>query len=373
MKVLFTSNLPSPYRVDFFNEWGKACDLTVLFERRRASDRDSNWLADRARHFTPVYLDMKEIGAEKSLGLGIVRRIRKERFDALFLTGYASPSVMLAIAYCRLRRIPFLIESDGGLTKKDGLVLRLLKRFLLCGARLHFTTADSHIEYLQSLGIKKERIVKYPFTSLRASDILDKVPTEDEKKALRASLGILEEQMVLSVGQFVPRKGFEVLMQAARSLPQGAGLYIVGGEPTEEYLRLLDDKTRMQVHFQGFMDKETLKRWYRAADLFVLPTLYDIWGLVVNEAMAQGLPVLSTDQCASAKELVKQDINGRIVPAGNVEELAKALDALLNGGRLRFMGEAALSAVRPYTIENMAKAHEKALDAYMKGEEVCRA
>lgn len=367
MKVLFVSNLPSPYRVDFFNEWGRRAELTVLFERRRAGDRDSHWQGDEARHFTPVYMDIRPLGADKSIGLQIVREIRNRAFDALFLTGYSSPSVMLAIAYCRLHRIPYFLESDGGLMKKDGAALKALKRFLLGGARLNFTTADSHIRYLNTLGIGGQRIVKYPFTSLLEKDMIDRVPTAEEKAALRSALGVGEKQMVLSVGRMVQGKGFEGLLGAADGLPAGAGLYIVGGRPPEEYGALIPSGVRQRVHFVDFMDKESLKRWYRAADLFVLPTLSDVWGLVVSEAMAQGLPVLTTDRCAAGLELVRDGVTGRIVSAGNAEALRGALRALLTGGELAGMGAEALRAIRPYTIENMAKAHQDALAAYLAG------
>lgn len=373
MKVLFVTNVPSPYRVDFFNEWGKTADLTVLFERRRAGDRDRNWLGEKARHFTPVYMDIRPLGTDKSMGLAIIREIKSRTFDALFLTGYSSPSVMLAIAYCRMRHIPYCLESDGGLMKQDGFFLRGLKRYLLGGARLHFTTAESHIQYLHTLGIAADRIVKYPFTSLWEKDMADHVPAADEKAVLRTALGVTEKRMVLSVGRFVPGKGYEVLLRAADKLPDDAGLYIVGGTPPEEYVHLLDSGLRARVHFVDFMGKEALKRWYAAADLFVLPTLSDVWGLVVSEAMAQGLPVLTTDRCVAGLELIKEGLNGGIVPAGDEKALGASLELLMGGDRLRAMGEEALRTIRPYTIERMAAAHQEALNACMKGGNTCNA
>ena len=162
--------------------------------------------------------------------------------------------------------------------------------------------------------------------------------------------------MVLSIGQFIPRKGFDVLMKAAARLPKEVGIYIVGGEPTEEYLRLQRDLGLTQIHFVGFRKKDQLAKFYRAADLFCLPTREDIWGLVIGEAMSYGLSVITTDKCVAGLELVENGVNGYIVPVEDEAALTQKISAILAADP-REMGRAALDAIRPYTIENMAKAH----------------
>ena len=112
------------------------------------------------------------------------------------------------------------------------------------------------------------------------------------------------------------------------------------------------------VHFLGFMKKEKLLRYYQAADLFVLPTREDIWGLVINEAMAYGLPVITPDRCVAGLELVEDGVNGYIVPVGDVDALAEKIRQVFRGDPAQ-MGAASLEKVRRYTIENMAKVHEE--------------
>ena len=173
---------------------------------------------------------------------------------------------------------------------------------------------------------------------------------------LRQELGIKEKTCFLAIGQFIHRKGFDVLLKAAAELPKDAGIYLVGGEPTEEYIALRRDLGLENVHFLGFQNKETLVKYYKAADVFVLPTREDIWGLVVNEAMAYGLPVITTDRCVAGLELVEEGVTGYIVPVRDVQALAEKMNRIL-GDDLSAMGRAALEKVRPYTIENMAKVH----------------
>ena len=88
----------------------------------------------------------------------------------------------------------------------------------------------------------------------------------------------------------------------------------------------------------------------------MLPTWSDVWGLVINEAMAYGLPIVTTDRCVAGVELVENGVNGYIVPARDRDALTEAVNRVL-AEDYRTMGKAYLEKIRPYTIENMAKAH----------------
>ena len=81
-------------------------------------------------------------------------------------------------------------------------------------------------------------IYRYPFSSLGNKDIINTPLSQQEKNAIRKILDIKEPQMILAVGQFIHRKGFDVLLQAARTMDKNIGIYIVGGKPTEEYLQI---------------------------------------------------------------------------------------------------------------------------------------
>ena len=366
MKVLFCTNLPSPYRVDFFNVLGRCCDLTVCYERCRAFNRDAKWQAVQNRNFREVYLPLRPFGEESGLGGAMRRFIRDNTFDRIILSNYNSPACMEAIAYCRRKKIPYCMEYDGGLFKRDKVSMRLLKQWLLKPAHTHYSTCDGHIDYLKSLGIPPERIVKYPFSSLSEQDMAVNAPLSPEKKnELRQQLGITEQMVVLAVGRFIQGKGFDVLMKSARHLSASVGVYFVGGEPTEEYLRLQEQYGLSNVHFVGFCEKQQLAQYYRAADVFVLPTRSDVWGLVINEAMSFGLPVITTDRCAAGLELIENGKNGYVVPVDNVQVLADVLCGLCGDlSRMRKMGESARRCIMPYTVEAMAAAHIKDFENY---------
>ena len=362
-RVLFITNIASPYRVCFFDELGKNLDVTVLFHDSLDEHRNraKEWFEPGTGGYHSVQLCncIAKFGGER-LCVDVINWLKKP-FDAIVVCGYSSPTVMLAMAWMRLHRIPFFMEIDGGLIREDSKLKYGIKKRLVSLANAWLSSGEYPTEYLVHYGAKRERVFAYPFSSLWEADLRETVVPEDEKRALRRELGIEEEKMVLTVGQFIPRKGFDVLLRAAASLDPQTGIYFVGGEPTEEYLQLREKLGLSHVHFLGFRKKEELARYYQAADLFVLPTREDIWGLVVNEAMAYGLPVVTTDKCVAGRELVEDGVNGYLVPAENASVLAEKIAAVLAGDPAA-MGAASLEKIRPYTIENMVRAHVEILN-----------
>jgi glycosyltransferase involved in cell wall biosynthesis len=173
---------------------------------------------------------------------------------------------------------------------------------------------------------------------------------------------VIMRKVAITVGQFIYRKGFDVLLRAWAKVDSEYELYIIGAQPTAEYKGIREKLQLSNVHFEGFKTKEELKCYYQAADLFVFPTREDIWGLVVNEAMSNGLPVITTDKCVAGLELIENGKNGYIVPANNDEELAnKIIEIMQNDAEREEMAQYSLEKIRNYTIESMADAHLKAL------------
>lgn len=353
-KILFLANCPSPYRVRFFDILGRDADVTVLFWERReeVTDRDAAWFISGEGNFRQVQLE-KRSALLGGAHVDVIDWLKKP-FDHIIICGYSAPTAMLAIHWLKSHRRSYCLEVDGGLIRQESGPKLWLKKYLVGGASLYLSTGKRTSEYLVHYGAREDRVRCYPFTSLEEKDILSSPVTREEKQALRQKLGMGEEKIVLSVGQFIPRKGFDVLLKAAAGLPADTGVYIVGGEPTEAYRTLA--KGLDHVHFCGFKKKEALAEYYRAADLFVLPTREDIWGLVINEAMSCGLPVITTDNCVAGLELIREGVNGAIVPADDAAALEEKMKEIL-AGDMEAMGRAALATAGEYTIEAMAKAH----------------
>lgn len=357
-RVLFLTNYPSPYRVGFFDRLGQEMDVTVLFSDRKEDQthREQRWFVESQGHFHWVQLKKRVLCVDnESLCLDVVSWLKKP-WDRIVVCGYSSPTVMLAMAWLRLHRLPFYMEIDGGLVRADSRAKFLFKKFLVTRANWWISSGEPSTRYLAHYGADPARTFVYPFTSLYARDIPDAVPTPEDKETLRRELGLPQGKILLSVGRMDRGKGFDVLLKALARMEETASLFIVGGEPGEDCLALVRELKLENVHFISFKPKEELKKYYRAADAFVLPTRSDVWGLVINEAMACGLPVVTTTRCVAGLTLVEDGVNGYLVPIDDEAALARKLDAVFSGD-YREMGRAALETIRPYTIENMAKAH----------------
>lgn len=365
MKVLFLTNIPSPYRVDFFNALGKLCDLTVLFENNAAKSRDSSWLENRIRSFNAVFLKGIRTGEAEGFCPEVVRFLSSKKYDQIVVGIYSSPTGMLAIEYMRLRHIPFILSSDGGLIKNDTGLRHWIKAHFISAANAWLSTGKLTTDYLCYYGAKKDRVFLYPFTSVNETDILKYPVTKDEKRELRLKLNMSEEKIVLSIGQFIPRKGYDVLLNKCRNLSRNIGVYIIGGKITEEYKQIMDTYNLTNVHFLDFMKKPKLVEYYKAADLFVLPTREDIWGLVINEAMSYGLPIITTDRCVAGLEMVRDSINGKIIPVES--DWKSEIEKILSSENLNAISANNLTVAHKYSIENMATIHMQIFQEITRG------
>lgn len=365
MKVLFLANIPSPYRVDFFNELGRKCELTVTFEGIQATDRDAKWMYPDMEHFHAVFLKGLRTKSDQFLCTDIISVIRR-KYDHIIVGGYSTPTGMLAIEYMRFHKISFWIEADGGLISQDNVVKFRIKRHLISSASGWFSSGKMTTDYLTHYGARYEEVRAYPFTSLYGRDILKSIPDVEEKAAIKKKLGIKEEKLILSVGRFSYNggygKGFDILMKAVNECRHQYGLYIVGDEPTDCFIRLKQDLGLENAHFVPFKPKSELEDYYKAADVFCLQTRGDVWGLAINEAMAAGLPVITTNRCVAGMELVEEGRTGYIVPVEDERLLAERITSVLEDDDLRMsMGRNGLEKIQYWTIENMAEQHYREL------------
>lgn len=366
MKALFISNIPSPYRVDFFNELGKLCDLTVLFEKRSSDERDSSWNNYKFHHFKGVFLKGLSIKTDTAICFNVVKYLKAGYYDFIICSNYSSPTGFLAVHYLQRHKITYYLETDGGSPKSGKGLKEWLKKKVIKGANGYFSTGQENDRYFLAYGADKGKIYRYPFTSLYNKDVFDKPASIDELALLRKELQIKEKYVIISVGRFSYLngygKGYDVLLKAAEKLPDDIGWCVIGGQPTDEFRKMLERAKLTNFHFVDFKLKDELKKYYRASDLFVLMTVGEAWGLVVNEAMACGLPVITTEKCIAGVELIENGRNGFIVPVGSVDELVdRVKKSIYEKDILTKMGEQSICTIKKYTFENMALKHMEIL------------
>ena len=179
---------------------------------------------------------------------------------------------------------------------------------------------------------------------------------------MRDRLGLPDGVLCLCVGQLTERKGVDVLLDGFRLASQGrSDVYLVligSGRMKDELLRRVAGETDLaaRILFLGHQSEDDLPRYYAACDIFVFPTRRDVWGMVLNEAMSAGLPVISSDRAGGAWDLVDDGITGYTFPSEDPKALAEKLRLLLGDeSRRRRMALAAREKILSgYTPEHQA-------------------
>lgn len=355
-RILYLTNIPSPYRVEFFNELTKYMDVTVAFELRNAKNRDEAWQSGENYKFKSVFMKPLITRTESAYCPEVFKLLKEFKNDIIVVGGYATPTGMAAILYLKAKKIPFYLNCDGGFIGNDSLLKKKIKTFFIGSATYYLSTGVGADKYLAYYGAKKERIYHYSFSSLREEDIEATVKRRDEKVRLRNELGITEKNMIVFVGSFIHRKGIDILLKACKDMEDTA-VVLVGGSDISAYKEIVSEKFKAHIYPVGFKNKEEMKKYYQAADLMVLPTREDIWGLVINEAMAQGLPVVTTNRCLAGLTLVKNGENGYIVPVEDIKATKDAIEKVLEGDNALELGKKSLEKIREHTIEKMAMEH----------------
>ncbi len=337
MKVLFSCVAISPYRNEFFNNLATLCDLTVCYEVENSEHkhRNAKWFEGQEVNYNKIKLNKSRAFIKFKKG-DIKSVLKQGNFDVVVLGHYLSFTALDAIKFCKKHGVKIGVSADGAKVKKEKKFISFIKKYLLKKCDFALSPSEQTDEYFKKYTVKEDKIYRYNFTSISQRDILPFIAREDRPVT------------ILSVGQFIYRKGYDMLIKIAKELQ--AKVIICGGEPTEEYLKL-NQENGERVEFIGFKKKDELKEIYLQADIFVLPTREDVWGLVINEAMNYSLPIVTTNACVAGVEL----LDSEWVVGVDTESIKYALNILINDYKLRqSVGKLNNARIKNFTIENMA-------------------
>ena len=347
-RILVLSIYPAPYRVELINRFSSDYDLDVFFESATGDQRSSEWFR-KGKYLT---LDTKD-------GYSEYRKIDVKNYGLVLIYDYATKEGIKLITKCKLHKIPYMINCDGVMMEKHGSFLHdIVKRYLIKGASGYFASGENARKYFLEFGADDSRIHIHTFSELEEYDILKQPLTVAEKNEIRRKIGLpTGKKIAVAVGRFIPLKRYDSLINAWKNMPEDYILLLIGGGSEEDnYHRIINDQGISNVLISGFMPKEKLFDYYKASDVFVHPTSYDVWGLVVNEAMACGLPVVVSDHCVAGLELIRNGENGYQIPMGNDDEMCKrVIEIMSNRALYERMSHNVLETIRPYTMRNMAK------------------
>jgi glycosyltransferase involved in cell wall biosynthesis len=282
-------------------------------------------------------------------------------FDAVCLGGYYFREAWTVLLAAKRKRIPVIVCTDAHSLESRrakskftlGIKKQIVGRIFRMAAAVITSSSNAEI-FLQSLGVPSERI--FMGRSVVDNAWWTEHTAHLDRAALRRELNLPPEaRIVLYCAKLQPWKRPGDLLEAfSRADVSGSYLLFAGDGPLRAMLeqRSRDLGVADRVHFLGFVNQTRLPGVYVASDVLVLPSDYEPFGLVINEAMLCGCPVVVSDRVGARYDLVYEDETGSVFPCGNVEALAKILRSLLNDpSRLDRMGAAAKERMLSWTPE----------------------
>ncbi|MBK3665349.1 glycosyltransferase family 4 protein [Bradyrhizobium diazoefficiens] len=319
-KVAFVTIVPSPYQRDLFAALAKRREIDLNVYYMEAGSPDSPWPAvdlERYEHILPgSWYPIGPVRAHVNWRLPNLANA-----DFVILSSYTSLTGQL-LMHARLRRSRWIFwgERPRTHTGAKGLVQRGLMSPMSAAAAI------------VGIGGVARRIYQDHFPRQQTFNIPYHCDIEAFHRIERPkrSEGPLT---FLFCGQMIARKGLDILLAAFDRLVlagHDATLRLVGREAElSDMLRQVDPKTKARIDYLGFQPPERLPEFFAGNDVFVLPSRHDGWGVVVNQALAAGIPVICSDNVGAAMDLVRPGFNGLLVKAGDVDSLAAALQQLV--------------------------------------------
>lgn len=349
MKLAIVATHPVQYFAPLYRELSKLCDLTVFYGHRATPEQQAaagfgtafDWDIDVTSGCQHYFLKnvSKDPHASRFGGCDtpeIGARLAEGEFDAVLTVGWYSKMHLQAIWAARRQGRAVLVRSDSQLGLQPSRVkravkaltypvlMRLFDGIVVVGARAQ--------AYARAYGYPEERLFLAPHAIDTERFALG--ATAEAGSALRAKHGIpVDRQLVLFAGKLISFKRPLDVVEAVAQLRQSGrdvGVLIAGSGPLEGEVLARAEALNVAVHGLGFVNQMAMPAAYAAADVLALTsTGRETWGLVANEALASGCPVVLSDATGCAQDLAAPGRVGRVFHCGNVDHLAQVLAEVL--------------------------------------------
>lgn len=339
-RIGFLISHPIQYYTPIFRELAKHCDLTVFFAHRQTAAQQAeggygvafDWDVDLLSGYESRFLTNVAARPSTSHFAGcntpeIAARIAEGRFDAFVVPGWSLRSYWQAVRACRRLGVPVMVRGDSQLASPRRAMLHLAKELIFPRVMKLFDgylyVGERNRRYLEHYGAPADRLFFSPHC---VDNNAFRSASENATKATG--------RRVLFAGRLVPyKRPLDVVNALARLATDGrsVGLVVAGAGELEGDLRAAALANGVEATFLGFVNQSRLPEVYAAADALVLPSgAEETWGLVVNEAMACGIPAVVSDAVGCGPDLVRPGATGEVAPWGDVTGLAAAIDRVLD-------------------------------------------
>ena len=270
--------------------------------------------------------------------------LQRERFDCLVIGGWSVFGAQLATAWARGHHVPYVLFAESHLGEQRRAWVRGVKRAIVPRvvrpAAAHLVPGTLAREHEIAYGARPERIWTFPNTVDVDAYVEAAARLAGRRTAIREKLGLDRDAVVvLAVNRLIPVKGVDTLVDAVAAAAGATDvplqLLAVGEGPEREVILRRAAGRGVNAVLTGFLQGEALLEAYAAADIFVLLSKRETWGIVVNEAMAFGLPLVLSEGVGAAVDLLLPGENGDLVPVGNAVATGAAIARLASDSELR--------------------------------------
>ena len=305
----------------------------------------------------------KIFGSRYLVAFGVFPYLLFRDYDVVIVSDPHTFDPYLAFIASKLRRKKFIIWTETFEWKraKRAMMLEPFVRLMIRFSDVCVAAGRKSREYFIKKGASLDKIFIAPDTTLYYP-----IKKKDNPPELK------NKKVILYLSRIVRYKGLDYLIKAFSKLEKedkNTFLLIAGnGDYAEEMKELAKKLNIKNIKFIGVVDKEHIGYYYNLCDVFVLPSTFrdndaDCWGLVLNEVMFYGKPVISTTAVGGAYDLIKDGINGYRVRHGSEEEIYAALKKILSNKKLRDkMGRESLKIIKKFNYDNMSKGFEDAIE-----------
>lgn len=359
-RLVIVTEIIAPYRIPVFNALAaqREIDLHVIFLSE--TDRSlRDWDVHKEEINFPYQVlpsFRKRIGKYNILlNWGLSRNVPLETADAILCGGYNYLASWELAWRARRKRIPLLMWVESTAYDKRGkhAPVEFFKRRILKSCNAFVVPGKRSRDYLHGFDVDDTRIFCAPNAVDNEFFLRTSKPLQNNGIQVRCA-NLLPERYFLFAGRLVAAKGVFDLLAAYGRLSSETrsryGLVFAGaGEAECELRERAKNISPGTVSFPGFAQRDRLATLYGLADILVFPTHTDTWGLVVNEGMACGLPVICSNAAGCVSDLVDCE-NGAVFSAGDVEQMAASMERLAADSVLRLrMGEASQARIAAFS------------------------
>jgi len=362
MKIAYLTNIPSPYRIAMIEAWVRelsrnGIELSTYYTDE--GDQGRGWNVRPTAGAREVRLrTLFSFPGYGRFNLGLFRMVRES--DVVMIGGFEQASYLASALLARLMRRKVVLLFDGFSPKRmksDPPHARIIKKLTAWLCHGFFANGQVGRDFLVGqLGVDHRKVFNQ-YLSVPTGDIEAEMAVARSRKELRLELGVPQDRLVLaSCGYLIERKRPDLIIDALALIhpARRPTAMFIGRGPLEGTLASQAKKRGVDIRFAGFRQGRELAKHYLASDALVLASRDDPWGLVVNEAMAAGLPVVCSDACGANLDLVEEGVTGFDFSSGSADDLAFAIEKLI-ASDLPSMGRAARVRVASWTPEHSAK------------------